>query len=107
MNSIKYHFGASFTTSFDPQFCNERTTPQKRTTRAQLGLVEGEMFTSVTIAGEMEPPPYLSKKDVDAAALAAQTMTAAIGGMTRFTSLFLLLEVFFAFRCRTILKGRP
>ena len=36
------------------------------------------MFTSVTIAGETEPPPYLSKKDVDAAALAAQTLTAAM-----------------------------
>ena len=47
----------------------------------QLGLAEGEMFTSVTIAGETEPPPYLSRKDVDAAALAAQTLTAAIGGM--------------------------
>ena len=33
------------------------------------------MFTSVTIAGETEPPPYLSRKDVDAAALAAQTLT--------------------------------
>ena len=47
----------------------------------RLGLGEGEMFTSVTIAGKEEPPPYLSPKDVDAAALAAQTLTAALGGL--------------------------
>jgi len=47
----------------------------------RLGLSEGEIFTSVTIAGQTEPPPFLSKKDVDAAALAAQTLTAALGGI--------------------------
>ena len=43
MNSIKYHFGASFTTSFDPQFCNERTTiiriAQKRVSNIRVFLL--------------------------------------------------------------------
>jgi len=46
-----------------------------------LGLGEGEMFTSVTIAGKEEPKPFVNPKDVASAAAAAQTLTAALGGI--------------------------
>ena len=34
------------------------------------------MFMSVTIAGETEPPPYLSRKDADASGVKGETLTA-------------------------------
>ena len=47
----------------------------------QLGLGEGEMFTSVTIAGQTEPKQKLTESDVAKAAAAAAQLSAALGGL--------------------------
>ena len=47
----------------------------------QLGLGEGEMFTSVTIAGQTEPKQKLTESDVAKAAAAAAHLSAALGGL--------------------------